>query len=64
VNYFLQGLHSYAQGGATKVPSWVYFGPAFMAVLIVASLVVAIMRDWDHLEGKTHVEPTPPETAN
>ena len=64
VNYFLQGLHSYAQGGATQVPSWVYFGAAFMAVLIVASLVVAIMRDWDHLEGKTHVEPTSPGMAN
>jgi len=64
VNYFLQGLHSYAQGGATKVPSWVYFGAAFMAVLIVASLVVAIMRDWDHLEGKTQVEPTSPGMAN
>ncbi|MEN8008369.1 MAG: cytochrome c biogenesis protein CcsA [Candidatus Krumholzibacteriota bacterium] len=64
VNYFLQGLHSYAQGGATKVPAWVYFGAAFMAVLIVASLVVAIRRDWDHLEGRTQMAPTSPETAN
>jgi cytochrome c-type biogenesis protein CcsB len=64
VNYFLQGLHSYAQGGAMQVPSWVYFGAAFMAVLIVASLVVAMTRDWNHLGGKTQTASTPPGTAN
>jgi cytochrome c-type biogenesis protein CcsB len=47
VNYFLQGLHSYAQGGAVTVPAWVYVGAALMAGLITASYVVASKREWE-----------------
>jgi cytochrome c biogenesis factor len=46
VNYFLQGLHSYAQGGATKVPAWVYIMAAAMVGLIIASRIVAGKRTW------------------
>ena len=46
VNYFLQGLHSYAQGGAVEVPAWVYIAAAVMAGLIIASRLVAGKRSW------------------
>ncbi|MDO4674553.1 cytochrome c biogenesis protein CcsA [Campylobacter sp.] len=33
VNYFLVGLHSYAAGEATQIPSYVYWGLIFMVIL-------------------------------
>jgi cytochrome c-type biogenesis protein CcsB len=47
VNYFLSGLHSYAQGDAAKVPDWVYIISASMLVLIVAAWLVDRARSWE-----------------
>jgi len=47
VNYFLSGLHSYAQGDSTQVPDWVYIISASMLVLIVAAWLVDRARNWD-----------------
>jgi cytochrome c-type biogenesis protein CcsB len=44
VNYFLAGLHSYAQGDAAQVPGWVYIGAGIMTALIVASGIVEFTR--------------------
>ncbi|MBK8165161.1 MAG: cytochrome c biogenesis protein CcsA [bacterium] len=46
VNYFLSGLHSYAAGEPMAVPSWVYIGVAFMAVLAGASGLIDRSRQW------------------
>lgn len=37
VNYYLSGLHSYAQGDPIPVPLWVYIGAAFMILLSLTS---------------------------
>jgi len=37
VNYFLVGLHSYAQGEAAKVPTWVFVTAILMVLLVVSS---------------------------
>ncbi|HPF69027.1 MAG TPA: cytochrome c biogenesis protein CcsA [Candidatus Krumholzibacteria bacterium] len=47
VNYFLTGLHSYAQGDAAKVPSWVYVFALVVAMLIAVSGMVNNSRKWD-----------------
>lgn len=47
VNYFLSGLHSYAQGDAAEVPDWVFIGAALMLALIVTSWLVDRFRSWD-----------------
>ena len=46
VNYFLSGLHSYAQGDAARVPDWVYIFAAGMLLLVVASGLVNRRRPW------------------
>jgi len=47
VNYFLSGLHSYAQGDAAKVPDWVFIGAGIMVALILVSFLVDRSRSWD-----------------
>ena len=47
VNYFLSGLHSYAQGAAPSVPLWTYVMGATMLVLIVAAYAVDASRIWE-----------------
>ena len=37
VNYFLVGMHSYAAGEATQIPSYVYYGFTAMLVLGIVS---------------------------
>lgn len=46
VNYFLSGLHSYAQGDAAKVPSWVYIFAAGILALITVSGLVNRSKRW------------------
>ncbi len=47
VNYFLSGLHSYAQGDAAKVPDWVFIGSGIMLALILASWLSDRFRSWE-----------------
>jgi len=51
VNYFLTGLHSYAEGSAPAVPAWVYIGSALMLALIGASYVARQRRSWEAFPG-------------
>jgi len=46
VNYFLSGLHSYAQGDAGQVPDWVFIGAGIIVALIVASYFSDRFRSW------------------
>ncbi|MCB1184369.1 cytochrome c biogenesis protein CcsA [bacterium] len=46
VNYFLTGLHSYAQGDAAKVPDWVFIGTGLIIALITVSGIVNKTRSW------------------
>ena len=46
VNYFLVGLHSYAAGDATKVPTWVIYAVIGALVLVLASWLVDRNRHW------------------
>ena len=39
VNFFLAGLHSYAQGGSTSVPAWVPVGGISMLILVMISYI-------------------------
>ena len=41
VNYFLSGLHSYAQGDAAQVPDWVFIGSGIVVALIIVSGLVS-----------------------
>ncbi len=50
VNYFLSGLHSYAQGDAAQVPSWVYIFTIVVLVLIAVSGLVNRARRWEVTE--------------
>ncbi len=47
VNYYLVGLHSYAQGGVSQVPVWVYGLAGTMMGLILVSASVARYQRWD-----------------
>jgi len=47
VNYFLTGLHSYAQGDAAKVPSWVFIGAGLVLALIIVSGLISRSRSWE-----------------
>ena len=47
VNYFLSGLHSYAQGDAAQVPYWVYYISGAMLALIVLAWLVDRARNWE-----------------
>ncbi len=47
VNYFLAGLHSYAQGDAAQVPNWVYIGSGLALALIIASGLVSLDKKWE-----------------
>ena len=49
VNYYLAGLHSYAQGDPIPVPSWVYYT---VGILIVLS--VAAYSNYRKYESKEH----------
>jgi ABC-type arginine transport system permease subunit len=51
VIYFLTGLHSYAEGSAPQVPTWVYVGGALMLALIAASYVAERRRSWEGAPG-------------
>ena len=46
VNYFLSGLHSYAQGDAPGVPGWVYIMAAVMMALVFAAYLVDASQNW------------------
>jgi len=46
VNYFLSGLHSYAQGDAAQVPNWVFIGSGLAAALIIVSGLVSRGKKW------------------
>ena len=46
VNYFLSGLHSYAQGAAPGVPGWVYVSAVIAVILVVAAFVVDKKKSW------------------
>ncbi len=46
VNYFLSGLHSYAQGDSPGVPTWVYGMVIGMILLAIAALVVDKKQKW------------------
>lgn len=47
VNYYLVGLHSYAQGGVSRVPAWVIALAGAMLGLILVSGAVVRRRRWD-----------------
>jgi cytochrome c-type biogenesis protein CcsB len=47
VNYFLAGLHSYAQGEAARVPAWVGIGALIMLGLIVTSWWFDQAHSWE-----------------
>jgi len=47
VNYFLTGLHSYAQGDAAKVPDWVYIFTLIVLALIAVSGLIHNGRKWE-----------------
>ncbi len=51
VNYFLSGLHSYAQGDAARVPDWVYIGSLLMLALITAAWITDRLRSWPAKTG-------------
>jgi cytochrome c-type biogenesis protein CcsB len=46
VNYFLSGLHSYAQGDAPGVPTWVYIMAMVMVLLVISAYAVDGSRGW------------------
>ncbi len=46
VNYFLAGLHSYAQGDAAVVPDWVFIGTGIVVALIIVSGLVSRGKKW------------------
>ncbi len=46
VNYFLSGLHSYAQGDAAKVPDWVYIFAGVIIAMIALSGYINRSRPW------------------
>jgi cytochrome c-type biogenesis protein CcsB len=52
VNYFLSGLHSYAQGDAPGVPGWVYIMAAVMMALVFVAYLVDSSQSWER-PGKT-----------
>jgi cytochrome c-type biogenesis protein CcsB len=47
VNYFLSGLHSYAQGDAPSVPGWVYVMGLVMVMLVMAAFMVDDAKSWE-----------------
>ena len=51
VNYYLVGLHSYAKGGVSQVPVWVYVLAGTMLGLILVSGGVAHRRRWSGSGG-------------
>jgi cytochrome c-type biogenesis protein CcsB len=54
VNYFLSGLHSYAQGDAPGVPPWVYVMALIMLVLVVAAYAVDSAQRWERSDAEAH----------
>jgi cytochrome c-type biogenesis protein CcsB len=53
VNYFLAGLHSYAQGDAAKVPTWAFVAASLMLVLVVVSGWFDRYRTWGVTERES-----------
>jgi hypothetical protein len=47
VNYFLSGLHSYAQGDAPSVPGWVYILAFAMISLVLAAYFAHRSTSWE-----------------
>ena len=39
VNFYLSGLHSYAQGDSMEIPMWVYYLSSFIILLIMSAFV-------------------------
>jgi len=39
VNFYLSGMHSYAQGDPLEIPMWVYYLSSFIVLLIIASFI-------------------------
>ena len=54
VNYFLSGLHSYAQGDAPGVPAWVFVMTVAMVALVVAAYLVDSARSWEGANAARH----------
>ena len=46
VNYFLSGLHSYAQGDAPEVPGWVYVAAVIAVIIVIAAFISDSRRSW------------------
>jgi cytochrome c-type biogenesis protein CcsB len=46
VNYFLSGLHSYAQGEAAQVPDWVFIFTGVVVALCLTSWLADRFRSW------------------
>ena len=46
VNYFLSGLHSYAQGEAAEVPAWLFIFAGVIIALCAASWLTDRFRSW------------------
>lgn len=62
VNYFLVGLHSYAQGEAARVPTWVWLGSGIMLLLVLVSGWFDRNRSWGVSPEQVPQEtPEPPE---
>ncbi|MFQ5511149.1 MAG: cytochrome c biogenesis protein [Candidatus Krumholzibacteriia bacterium] len=53
VNYFLSGLHSYAQGDAPSVPGWVYVMAVMMVALILGAYAADGRRSWGGIGDDT-----------
>jgi cytochrome c-type biogenesis protein CcsB len=47
VNYFLTGLHSYAQGDAAQVPDWVFIGTGLILALVIVAGLVSRSKSWE-----------------
>jgi cytochrome c-type biogenesis protein CcsB len=63
VNYFLSGLHSYAQGDAPGVPAWVYIMAVTMILLVVAAYSVDSTHIWEKERKKPRTRRRKASTA-
>ena len=46
VNYFLSGLHSYAQGDTPELPGWVYVTAVLMVLIVIAAYAADRSKSW------------------
>lgn len=57
VNYFLSGLHSYAQGDAPGVPGWVFVMAFIMFGLVMVAYMADSAKSWETPPPKTAKRP-------